>query len=155
MGVLCPNRDMQSDIKYDPKACMSTDAGKTFIGAMVCDAIVRLSSETILCVCYTNHALDQFLEALLDKGITDIVRIGSRSKSARLESYNLGYMLSKANDSGARSTSRPKLSQSQFRRMMTLRDEKTQVKEEVCAAYPAMLTCTLSLCISFCWAKST
>ena len=48
--------------------------GKTHVGAMVCDAITRRSQETILCVCYTNHALDQFLEALLDKGITDIVR---------------------------------------------------------------------------------
>ena len=48
--------------------------GKTHVGAMVCDAIARRSKETILCVCYTNHALDQFLESLLDKGITDIVR---------------------------------------------------------------------------------
>jgi len=31
--------------------------------------ILKHSKETILCVCYTNHALDQFLEALLDKGI--------------------------------------------------------------------------------------
>ncbi|GFH23954.1 uncharacterized protein HaLaN_21658 [Haematococcus lacustris] len=50
--------------------------GKTFIGVMLSPAIVRHSQETILCVCYTNHALDQFLEALLDKGIKDIVRIG-------------------------------------------------------------------------------
>ena len=40
------------------------------------DAIMRRSTETLLCVCYTNHALDQFLEALLSKGITSIVRIG-------------------------------------------------------------------------------
>ncbi|GFH27467.1 uncharacterized protein HaLaN_25792, partial [Haematococcus lacustris] len=50
--------------------------GKSFIGVMLSQAIVRHSQETILCVCYTNHALDQFLEALLDKGIKDIVRIG-------------------------------------------------------------------------------
>jgi hypothetical protein len=55
----------------------------------LCDLILKHSSASILCVCYTNHALDQFLEALLDKGITDIVRIGSRSKSKRLEQYNL------------------------------------------------------------------
>ncbi|KAL6759021.1 P-loop containing nucleoside triphosphate hydrolase protein, partial [Haematococcus lacustris] len=63
--------------------------GKTFIGAMLCDNIVRHSQETILCVCYTNHALDQFLEALLDKGIEDIVRIGGGSKSSRLAPYNV------------------------------------------------------------------
>ena len=44
----------------------------------------------IICVCYTNHALDQFLEDLLEKKITtQIVRIGSRSKSEILEQYNL------------------------------------------------------------------
>ena len=36
------------------------------------------SSAPILCVCLTNHALDSFLEELLDAGITDIVRAGSR-----------------------------------------------------------------------------
>ena len=32
----------------------------------------------VLCVCLTNHALDSFLEELLDAGITNIVRAGSR-----------------------------------------------------------------------------
>lgn len=44
----------------------------------------------ILCVTYTNHALDQLLEALLDNNVTSqIVRIGSQSKSERLERFNL------------------------------------------------------------------
>lgn len=44
----------------------------------------------IICVCYTNHALDQLLEDLLEKDITtQIVRIGSQSKSERLEQFNL------------------------------------------------------------------
>ncbi|KGO77908.1 Zinc finger, CCCH-type [Penicillium italicum] len=44
----------------------------------------------ILCVTYTNHALDQLLEALLDNKVTSqIVRIGSQSKSERLERFNL------------------------------------------------------------------
>lgn len=34
--------------------------------------------QPILCVCYTNHALDQFLEALMDAGIKDVVRAGGR-----------------------------------------------------------------------------
>ena len=41
----------------------------------------------ILCICFTNHALDQFLEALLDSNIVtvdEVVRVGSRSKSERL-----------------------------------------------------------------------
>ncbi|XP_077982992.1 NFX1-type zinc finger-containing protein 1-like [Glandiceps talaboti] len=43
----------------------------------------------ILIVCYTNHALDQFLEGIyrfLDKGI---VRVGSRSKSQTLEKFQI------------------------------------------------------------------
>lgn len=43
----------------------------------------------VLCLCYTNHALDQFLEHLLKSGITQIVRIGGNSKSQILEPYNL------------------------------------------------------------------
>lgn len=43
----------------------------------------------ILCVCYTNHALDQLLEHLLNKGVGQIIRIGSRSKSERLSELNL------------------------------------------------------------------
>lgn len=43
----------------------------------------------IVCVTFTNHALDQFLEGLLDAGITDIVRVGGRSKSERLQQLNL------------------------------------------------------------------
>ncbi|KAI0468176.1 hypothetical protein F4859DRAFT_524665 [Xylaria cf. heliscus] len=43
----------------------------------------------ILCVCYTNHALDQLLEHLWHRGITQIIRIGSRSKSTLLGDINL------------------------------------------------------------------
>lgn len=44
----------------------------------------------LLVVCLTNHALDSFLEDLLDSGATtSLVRVGGRSKSPRLEQYNL------------------------------------------------------------------
>lgn len=39
--------------------------------------------------CYTNHALDQFLQGLVNSGIQRIVRIGSRSTSPLLESLSL------------------------------------------------------------------
>jgi len=42
----------------------------------------------ILVVCYTNHALDQFLEGVL-KFESNIVRIGSRSKSEELKEKNI------------------------------------------------------------------
>ncbi|KAJ3782150.1 P-loop containing nucleoside triphosphate hydrolase protein [Lentinula aff. detonsa] len=55
--------------------------GKSFIGALLAKIIHDFSSKTILVVCYTNHALDQFLEDLLDIGIPsdDIVRLGGKS----------------------------------------------------------------------------
>ncbi|KAK3639727.1 hypothetical protein LTR56_012304 [Elasticomyces elasticus] len=43
----------------------------------------------IICVCYTNHALDQGLERLVDEGVQKIVRIGGHSKSQRLADVNL------------------------------------------------------------------
>ena len=42
--------------------------------------------------CYTNHALDQFLEHLLDVGVTKIIRVGGQSKSQALENHNLKYL---------------------------------------------------------------
>lgn len=38
----------------------------------------------IICVCYTNHALDQLLEHLLDHGVDRIIRMGAGSKSERI-----------------------------------------------------------------------
>lgn len=43
----------------------------------------------IVTVTYTNHALDQFLESLLDAGIENLVRVGGGCKSERLEPYNI------------------------------------------------------------------
>lgn len=39
--------------------------------------------------CYTNHALDQFLEHLLKAGISKIIRVGGQSRSDLLENHNL------------------------------------------------------------------
>ncbi|KAJ6257390.1 hypothetical protein Dda_8279 [Drechslerella dactyloides] len=67
--------------------------GKSFIGTKLVKVLLRQRSRAdlspIICVCYTNHALDQFLEHLLDDNVTSIIRLGSRSKSERLEPYLL------------------------------------------------------------------
>lgn len=56
----------------------------------------------IICVCYTNHALDQLLEDLLEKKITtQIVRIGSQSKSEKLEGFSLRNMSGQKNKTKA------------------------------------------------------
>ncbi|KAI3396201.1 hypothetical protein diail_339 [Diaporthe ilicicola] len=55
--------------------------GKSFIGALATHFIVQRTEFKILVITYTNHALDQFLEDLLDFGIEekDMVRLGSKS----------------------------------------------------------------------------
>ena len=69
--------------------------GKTFIGLKIVEAFLRNRSvwdrnkeAPILVVCYTNHALDQFLEGIqsicIEGHTPNIVRIGGRCKSERL-----------------------------------------------------------------------
>ncbi|KAF8550862.1 hypothetical protein OG21DRAFT_1478368 [Imleria badia] len=57
---------------------------KSFIGALLAKAIHDETAQTILVVCYTNHALDQFLGDLLEYDIPDksIVRLGCRSNQS-------------------------------------------------------------------------
>ncbi|GBF88382.1 hypothetical protein Rsub_01094 [Raphidocelis subcapitata] len=55
----------------------------------------------LLVVTYTNHALDDFLERLLDAGVTEIARVGGRSRSERLAPFNLRELQSKSRAGGA------------------------------------------------------
>ncbi|GAB6032359.1 NFX1-type zinc finger-containing protein 1 [Chamberlinius hualienensis] len=66
--------------------------GKTFVGKKVAELLLENQPSTqILVVCYTNHALDQFLEGILEF-CKDIVRIGGQSKSEILTDYNLSKL---------------------------------------------------------------
>ncbi|KAK5630234.1 hypothetical protein RRF57_005949 [Xylaria bambusicola] len=58
--------------------------GKSFIGALLLKAIYEHSNEKILVLTYKNHALDQFIEDLMNLGIqkSEIVRLGSTMKAA-------------------------------------------------------------------------
>ncbi|KAG6854528.1 hypothetical protein C0991_005440 [Blastosporella zonata] len=55
--------------------------GKSFIGSLIGKALYGFTKQTILVVCYTNHALDDILTSFLDIGIpeTSIVRLGGKS----------------------------------------------------------------------------
>ncbi|KAL4912229.1 P-loop containing nucleoside triphosphate hydrolase protein [Aspergillus aurantiobrunneus] len=72
--------------------------GKSFVGALIAKALYDYSKETILVMCYTNHALDQFLEDLMDIGIDSsaIVRLGSKSSP---RTAPLGLFAQKSNHS--------------------------------------------------------
>ena len=48
---------------------------------------------TILCVCDTNHTLDQFLEHLLEAQKMQLVCIGGWYKSSSLEPYQLNAFI--------------------------------------------------------------
>ncbi|KAI0532081.1 hypothetical protein GGR58DRAFT_491534 [Xylaria digitata] len=67
--------------------------GKSYTGEKIIKVLLANKQKgdlgPILCVCYTNHALDQLLEHLIDDGVKQIIRMGSRSKSERLETVNL------------------------------------------------------------------
>ncbi|EFX01411.1 nf-x1 finger and helicase domain containing protein [Grosmannia clavigera kw1407] len=68
--------------------------GKTYVGVEIIKVLLGNKKSAklgpILCVCYTNHALDQLLEHLLDySGTGQIIRMGSGSKSERLKNRGL------------------------------------------------------------------
>ncbi len=79
--------------------------GKTYIGLKIVEALLEnkniwISSGTrspILIMCFTSHALDQFLEGILDSPHfkdkpseeLKLVRIGGRSQFERLNEFNL------------------------------------------------------------------
>ncbi|KAL5118296.1 hypothetical protein ACEQ8H_003806 [Pleosporales sp. CAS-2024a] len=67
--------------------------GKSFLGLHLMQVLLRVKEKTdlgpILVVCYTNHALDQFLEHLVNIGIKKVIRVGRQSKSSVLANHNL------------------------------------------------------------------
>ncbi|KAJ6619746.1 P-loop containing nucleoside triphosphate hydrolase protein [Mycena sp. CBHHK59/15] len=69
--------------------------GKSFIGALLVKTLLDFTDKTILVVCYTNHALDQFLEDLLAIGISvaNMVRLGkANSKTDAMGLSNQGFL---------------------------------------------------------------
>lgn len=71
--------------------------GKTYLGVKVAQTLIEnLSNGTkdkclMLIICYTNHALDQFLEHIL-KITSSIVRIGGQSKNEAMEKISLNTL---------------------------------------------------------------
>ncbi|XP_028303349.1 NFX1-type zinc finger-containing protein 1 isoform X2 [Gouania willdenowi] len=71
--------------------------GKTYVGLKIAQALLMNSNlwsdnpktRPMLVVCYTNHALDQFLEGILEFLPRGIVRVGGRSNSEKLKPFFL------------------------------------------------------------------
>ena len=84
--------------------------GKTYIGLKIVEALLNNTHQLgmngpIVVVCYTNHALDQFLEGILEinamknrriRKMITIQRIGSRSKSEKVEEYSIHKAVTRA-----------------------------------------------------------
>lgn len=77
--------------------------GKTYVGLKIVQALLtnecvwQISAQKfpILVVCYTNHALDQFLEGIYKCQKTSIVRVGGRSNSEILKQFTLRELRNK------------------------------------------------------------
>ncbi|EAW75661.1 zinc finger, NFX1-type containing 1, isoform CRA_a, partial [Homo sapiens] len=77
--------------------------GKTYVGLKIVQALltnesvwqISLQKFPILVVCYTNHALDQFLEGIYNCQKTSIVRVGGRSNSEILKQFTLRELRNK------------------------------------------------------------
>ena len=73
--------------------------GKTYLGLKIVQLLLQNKRiwqdedgiRPLLVVCYTNHALDQFLEGIHSFMDTGIVRVGGRSKSEDLATCTLKY----------------------------------------------------------------
>ncbi|KAK6195663.1 hypothetical protein SNE40_001045 [Patella caerulea] len=72
--------------------------GKTHVGLMIVKALLHNSNDwvteginkkPILIVCYTNHALDQFLTGILQFHTKGVIRVGGRISDTKLEKYSL------------------------------------------------------------------
>ena len=78
--------------------------GKTFIGIKIVEILLTNKSQwendqksPILVMCYTNHALDQFLEGIVEAVETrsakapKVIRVGGRSKSEKMAHFNIAH----------------------------------------------------------------
>ena len=80
--------------------------GKTYVGAKIVRCLLENREQwdadkvsPMLMVCYTNHAVDQFLEKVLEfLPKKDIIRVGGRSKSELLKDCNLKLFTRKYRD---------------------------------------------------------
>ena len=72
--------------------------GKTFIGVRIAKVLLDSNAPgPILVVCYTNHALDQFLKKLIELGVpsNSVARVGSRSEDPLISSLQVPPLTNK------------------------------------------------------------
>ena len=74
--------------------------GKSYTGVAIIKVLLHnrkvANLGPIICVCYTNHALDQLLEHLVKDGVKQVIRLGSQSKSNLLQTLTLYHVAGEA-----------------------------------------------------------
>ena len=101
--------------------------GKTFIGVKLVQLLLSLSTKPsgpMLVLTYKNHALDEFLKALISVGIEDVARVGGGSKDGAINEYNLNNLERKIQKSNAL-----------FQQMEMNNNELSAAEEEVIEAF--------------------
>lgn len=106
--------------------------GKTYVGVRIVEALLNNSEKwrkgvtnPILVVCYTNHALDQFLEYIHAlKSQPKIVRIGGRARSEEMKACSLRNLVQERKAAKA-------VPHSIFKQMQVIRKQLLRMKEEL------------------------
>ncbi|KAK6194459.1 hypothetical protein SNE40_000090 [Patella caerulea] len=83
--------------------------GKTYVGLKIVKALLHNSKlwdeigtarRPMLIVCYTNHALDQFLSGIVEFYNGKVIRVGGRISDSNLEKYSLRSWKKRAREEG-------------------------------------------------------
>eukprot|EP00892_Ulva_mutabilis_P006560 jgi/Ulvmu1/4276/UM197_0003.1 len=106
--------------------------GKTYVAINVARALLAHRANRLLIVTYTNHALDQILEAILDSGLEEesLLRIGGRCENERIEKLGLFALMREQNKPGAE---RPYMAPAEKARNFALKTEIELMKEQFTA----------------------
>ena len=103
--------------------------GKTFLGVKLLQLLLSISptpSLPILVVTYKNHALDEFLKAIISLYPDEIVRVGGRSQDPEVAKCNLNELKKK------------KMSETIFKEIQCLKEQAEILKKEVDDTYKAL-----------------
>eukprot|EP00794_Sanderia_malayensis_P005584 gene5584-6273_t len=111
--------------------------GKTYVGLRIAHALLENSeywrdqtNAQMLIVCYTNHALDQFLEGLLNMGHDSMIRVGGRCQNEALKDYCLSEIIHKDRDRDRRHH-RPQGSQELRQAKYEARNERSEIESDL------------------------
>ena len=74
----------------------SSDIGKSYTGVAIIKTLLKnrktANLDSIVCICYTNHALDQLLKHLVKNEVEQLIHLDSRSKFELLQDLNLRHV---------------------------------------------------------------